>query len=106
MSESDANRDLADTARMRGLATLQRDPLEDTQPMPVADRRMRQWDAKALRIMSQADEARERRKPATVGLRKPAFRCAFHLREHDGTCPECEPVQQQRVDDINGQVQP
>jgi hypothetical protein len=44
MSESDANRAMNDTARMR----LQPDPLEDTQRMPVADRRYRQADARYL----------------------------------------------------------
>jgi hypothetical protein len=69
MSEHNANRDLCDTARLRALP----DPLEDTQRMPVVERRMRQWDAKALRITSQASEARERRKPTTVGEREEQY---------------------------------
>ena len=62
MSESDANKHLADTARLRVLCDLEpaRDPLEDTQRMDVYDRRRRRTEATTLR---------ERRKPATIGER-------------------------------------
>jgi hypothetical protein len=48
MSEHDAHRALTDTARMRGLP--ERDPLEDTQRMPVADRRLRAGEARGLLV--------------------------------------------------------
>jgi hypothetical protein len=44
MSESDANRAMNDTARMR----LQPDTCEDTQRMPVADRRGRQHEGRMM----------------------------------------------------------
>ena len=44
MSERNANRDLADTARMRSLDAL-RDDLERTQPMPVIARHIRSTEA-------------------------------------------------------------
>lgn len=69
MSESDANRDLADTARMN-VEALRHDPLENTQRMDVADRRKRAhegWRAKFPRD----PDTRERRKPSTVGMRAP-----------------------------------
>jgi hypothetical protein len=44
VSESDANRAMNDTARMR----LQPDTCEDTQRMPVADRRGRQAEARGM----------------------------------------------------------
>jgi len=64
MSEHDANRDLAHTARMRALAAIDpmHDPLEDTQRMPVHERRERAREAVA--------GPRERRKPSTVGERE------------------------------------
>lgn len=83
MSESDANKHLASTARMRRLAEFRcafhmvahngtcpecepptRDPLEDTQRMDVYDRRRRQAEA--------VGKPRERRKPSTVGARQAA----------------------------------
>lgn len=79
MSESDANRDLADTARMRGIEPLPPDPLEDTQRMDVDARRTRQREA-TLQSMAQwpglymqvvGRVTRERRKPNTVGERQP-----------------------------------
>jgi hypothetical protein len=41
-NETGAHRALTDTSRLR---ITPRDPWEDTQPMPVADRRMRQHEA-------------------------------------------------------------
>lgn len=80
MSESDANKSLADTARMRRLAEFRcafhltvhngvcpecepptHDLMEDTQRMDVYDRRRRRDEATTLR---------ERRKPSTVGERQ------------------------------------
>lgn len=80
MSESDANKHLSDTARLRtvdGAAFPYRcafhaiahdgtcphcDPLEDTQRMEVHDRRRRAREA--------VEGPRERRKPSTVGERQ------------------------------------
>ena len=45
MSEHDANRALLDTARLR----IVDDPLEQTQCMPVVDRRYRQAEARSMR---------------------------------------------------------
>jgi hypothetical protein len=47
MSEHDANRAMLDTVRMRSLS----DPLEDTQVMPVYDRRRRQAEAREQRAI-------------------------------------------------------
>jgi hypothetical protein len=68
MSESNANRDLADTARMRGLDALRDDPLEDTQRLGVTMRRSRSHEAEC---MNKGWEPRERRKLSTVGARAP-----------------------------------
>lgn len=74
MSEHDANRALADTARLRALP----DPLEHTQRMPAHARRLRQVEARlaTLGISTDAEVKaahshilRERRKPSTVGTR-------------------------------------
>lgn len=84
MSESDANRDLVDTTRLRALdwaRTLRADdPFEDTQRMEVCQRRDRQREA-TLQSMAHGwvlDEGhkllaklRERRRPRTVGQRQP-----------------------------------
>lgn len=74
MSESDANRALTNTARIRALCLCgdtmsgcpahPRDPLEDTQRMDVHDRRRRLREA--------VEAPRERRKPSTVGERQAA----------------------------------
>lgn len=59
MSEHDAHRALTDTARLRMLP----DPLEDTQPMPVVERRQRQDQALMQHYcLLDTDQPRERRK--------------------------------------------
>lgn len=103
MSESDANRALSDTARLRVMTDQQlrrsiqfgrdpcpiRDPLEDTQRMDVHDRRRRLREA--------VEAPRERRKPATVGARQAAShaRDVFADRQQElieaGIWPRYEP---------------
>lgn len=107
MSESDANRALSDTARLRmidGAAFPYRcafhmvahdgtcpkcAPLEDTQRMDVHDRRRRLREA--------VEAPRERRKPATVGARQAAShaRDVFADRQQElieaGIWPRYEP---------------
>ncbi len=93
MSESDANKHLADTARLRmidGAAFPYRcafhmvahdgtcprcAPLEDTQPMPVHERRERMREGQGAHEGATA-KPRERRKPSTVGERRPTDRAA------------------------------
>jgi hypothetical protein len=70
MSESDANQHMLDTARMRGLAKLSRDPLEDTQRLPVAQRRGRQHQAAQMHGTA-VEEARQAAAYARVYGRKP-----------------------------------
>lgn len=65
MSEHDANRGLADTARLN-VEALRHDPMEDTQRMPICHRRDRAWEGNMMHA-----ETRERRKPSTVGQREP-----------------------------------
>jgi len=72
MSESDANRMLSDTARVRVLP----DVLEDTQRMPVDDRRKRMAQAYGLHTAFRNGHdvpGRERRRPHTVGERRPEY---------------------------------
>jgi hypothetical protein len=71
MSEHDAHNGLADTARMLRLDALRPDPLEDTQPMTVLERRTAQSEARDMSIPDDPDAPRERRKPSTVGERDP-----------------------------------
>lgn len=105
MSESDANRALSDTARLRTLVVdwehpifpshMNCDPLEDTQRMDVHDRR-RRAKLGAL-IHEEAVKPRERRKPATVGARQAAShaRDVFADRQQElieaGIWPRYEP---------------
>ena len=65
MSEHDANKALADTARMRFARCdgTMADPLEATQPMTILARRMTCEEARRL-------YPRERRKPSTVDERE------------------------------------
>lgn len=104
MSEHDANRGLRlvvdNSDARKGViydGAAERDALEDTQPMPICHRRMRQREGAAQHALPSHPEPlretqgcvideshkllaklRERRKPATVGERQPLPSTAHH----------------------------